>query len=156
MMGPFAANWRNSPLEDENTGSDLTASVVLSAAKRLLPVIIAAAPTTALLIKNFRRSTPAGTSREASSTAPSNGSFILDSCDWLVELAVSSSISFSFSDIVNLLNFHLNSDRRVPQTLVGAKCIRVTNDAILSELTGILSGDLIEVLHPQITQIKSA
>src|SRR5215211_2664496 len=112
MMGPFDANCRNSPLEDENTGSDLTASVVLSAAKRPLPVIIAAAPTTALLIKNFRRSTPGGTALETSSTAPSNGSFILDSCDRLVELAVSSSISFSFSDIVNLLNFHLNSDRR--------------------------------------------
>src|SRR5215211_6687496 len=105
MMGPFDDNCRNSPLEDENTGSDLTASVVLSAAKRLLPVIIAAAPTTALLIKKFRRSTPGGTAGEANSTAPSNGSFILDSCDRLVELAVSSSISFSFSDILNLLNF---------------------------------------------------
>src|SRR5215208_938474 len=105
MMGPFAANWRNSPLEDENTGSDLTASVVLSAAKRLLPVIIAAAPTTALLIKNFRRSTPAGTSREANSTVLSKASVILDSGDRLVELTVSSSVSFSFSDILNLLNF---------------------------------------------------
>src|SRR5215213_4973300 len=117
MMGPFDDNCRNSPLEDENTGSDLTASVVLSAAKRLLPVIIAAAPTTALLIKKFRRSTPGGTAGEANSTAPSNGSFTLDSCDRLVELAVSSSVSFSFSDILNLLNFHLNSDQRVPQTL---------------------------------------
>src|SRR5215204_4543933 len=110
MMGPFAANWRNSPLEDENTGSDLTASVVLSAAKRPLPVIIAAAPTTALLIKNFRRSTPAGTSREANSTVLSKASVTLDSCDRLVEPAVSSSVSFSCSDILILLNFYLNLD----------------------------------------------
>src|SRR5215217_7396178 len=100
MIGPFAANWRNNPLEVENTGSDLTASVVLSAAKRPLPVIIAAAPTTALLIKNLRRSTPGGTGREINSTAPSNGSLSLDSCDRLVELTVSSSDSFSFSDMV--------------------------------------------------------
>src|SRR5215212_10820327 len=107
MIGPFAANWRNSPLEDENTGSDLTASVVLSAAKRLLPVIIAAAPTTALLIKNFRRSTPGGTGREINSTALSNGSLSMDSCDRLVELTVSSSVSLSLSDMVNLLKFCL-------------------------------------------------
>src|SRR5215217_1422589 len=130
MMGPFDDNCRNSPLEDENTGSDLTASVVLSAAKRLLPVIIAAAPTTALLIKKFRRSTPSGTALETSSTAPSNGCFTLDLCDRLVELAVSSSISFSFSDILNLLNFR--------RTLVLQKCSRAPNDAILSELTGRL------------------
>src|SRR5215204_1312213 len=105
MMGPFAANWRNRPVEGENTGSDLTASVVLSAAKMLLPVIIAAAPTTALLIKNFRRSTPAGTAREVNSTVLSKASVTLDSGDRLVELAVSSSVSFSFSDILNLLNF---------------------------------------------------
>src|SRR5215203_4937675 len=110
MMGPFAANWRNSPLEGASTGSDLTASVVLSAAKMLLPVIIAAAPTTALLIKNFRRSTPAGTSREVNSTVLSKASFTLDSGDRLVELAVSSSVSFSFSDILILLKFYLNLD----------------------------------------------
>src|SRR5829696_5739237 len=111
-MGPFAANWRNSgPLEGASTGSDLTASVVLSAAKMLLPVIIAAAPTTALLIKNFRRSTPAGTSREANSTVLSKASVTLDSGDRLVELAVSSSVSFSFSDILILLKFHLKFRR---------------------------------------------
>src|SRR5215212_1967162 len=130
MIGPFDDNCRNSPLEDENTGSDLTASVVLSAAKRLLPVIIAAAPTTALLIKNFRRSTPGGTGREINSSALSNGSLSIDSCNRLVELTVSSSASFSFSDILNLLNFR--------RTLVLQKCSRAPNDAILSELTGIL------------------
>src|SRR5215207_1545252 len=98
-MGPFAANWRNRPVEGENTGSDLTASVV-----------IAAAPTTALLIKNFRRSTPAGTAREVNSTVLSKASVTLDSGDRLVELAVSSSVSFSFSDILILLKFYLNLD----------------------------------------------
>src|SRR3954454_7527149 len=107
MMGPFDDNCRNSPLPDENTGSDLTASEVLSAAKRLLPVIIAAAPTTALRIMKLRRSTPGGTAGEANSTAPTKGSGTVDSGDGLVEPAVLSSVSFSFSDMVNLLNFQL-------------------------------------------------
>ena len=56
---------------------DLTASYVLSAAVMVLPVIRAAAPTTALLIKKLRRSTPGGTSVEVNAVVSASGS----SCD---------------------------------------------------------------------------
>jgi hypothetical protein len=55
-------------------GIEVTASYVRSAAERFLPVIIAAAPTTALRIRKLRRSTPGGGSCEVTSFVLPSGS----------------------------------------------------------------------------------
>src|SRR5947207_15402491 len=91
-MSPSAHVWTYSPYESGG-GMDFTASYVLSAAERVLPVITAAAPTTALLIKKLRRSTPGGTSSEINAVVSASGSS-------RIELVLSSFVlSFSKRDM---------------------------------------------------------
>src|SRR5688500_1538967 len=94
-----------------SAGAGAVALCVCSWAGIARPVIMTVAPTTALLIRKVRRSTPGGTACEINSTGLSSGSLMLDSRDRPVELTVSSNVSLSFSDMMRLLNFHLNSDQ---------------------------------------------
>src|SRR5258705_4023182 len=86
----------------------------------MLPVITAAAPPTALRIKKLRRSTPGGTAFEINSIVLPSGSSTLVLSDGSFELTVSSTVLFSFSDMVQSPNFHLDSDRHEPPQLLSA------------------------------------
>src|SRR6266536_1628403 len=83
----------------------------------MLPVITAAAPPTALRIKKLRRSTPGGTAFEINSIVLPSGSLTLVLSDGPFELTVSSTVLFSFSDMVQSPHFHLDSDRHEPPQL---------------------------------------
>src|SRR5215213_830742 len=125
MMGPLDASWRNSPLLEAGiTGNDLTASDVLVEAKRVLPVIIAAAPTTALRIRKLRRSTPVGTSRETSWWVSASGSSRTALGGSSVELNSPSNFSSSLSDMVYLnLSIRINQPRTASTAHLGPICL---------------------------------